>query len=184
MKREDSNVMMALGLGMVAIGGVVTYVHCNNRINSMEQTLNSITEGISRIAGDVDITVPEDMVKIAVAQAADNAANKAVDSAVSSIKNSVAKSMDERITGTIKEVYSSLEEDMRTKLLEKVNLASLENIENQVSDKVAQQVMKTMLSKVGNFGSSAASNKAEVAKFLAEKHYATWQIKDVLDSMD
>jgi len=179
---NNNNLMLTLGLGVVVIGGVMLYVNYNNRVNKLENTLDAITNGINSIAKDVDLTVPDDIVKVAVAQAANKAADKAVNSAVTSIKATVAKNMDERITSTIKDVYGSLEEDMKKKLLEKVNLTSLEKIEDQVSDKVAGQVMKTMLSKVTSIGSG--SSKADVAKYLAEQNYSSWQIKDILDAMN
>lgn len=184
MRENNNNLMLTLGLGALAIGGVMMYVDYNNRINGLENTLNAITNSVNSIAKDVDLTVPEDVVRVAVAQAADKAADKAVNSAVASIKTTVAKNMDERITSTIKDMYGSLEDDMRKKLLEKVNLTSLEKIENQVSDKVASQVMKTMLSKVTSFGGNGSASKAEVAKYLAEQNYSSWQIKDVLDAMN
>lgn len=182
MRENNNNLMLTLGLGALAIGGVMMYVDYNNRINGLENTLNAITNSVNSIAKDVDLTVPEDVVRVAVAQAANKAADKAVNSAVTSIKTTVAKNMDERITSTIKDMYGSLEDDMKKKLLEKVNLTSLEKIENQVSDKVAGQVMKTMLSKVTSIGNG--SSKADVAKYLAEQNYSSWQIKDILDSMD
>lgn len=182
MRENNNNLMLTLGLGALAIGGVMMYVNYNNRINGLENTLNAITNSVNSIVKDADLTVPEDVVKVAVAQAANKAADKAVNSAVASIKTTVVKNMDERITATIKDVYGSLEDDMKKKLLEKVNLTSLDKIENQVSDKVAGQVMKTMLSKVTSFGNGSAS-KAEVAKYLAERNYSSWQIKDILDVM-
>jgi actin-related protein len=163
-----------------AVASVGAYL-MEKRVTKMEETLNNITKSVNDIADDVDLTVPEDIVKTALVMATNKAADKAVNTAVASIKTTVTKNMDERINATIKEVYSNLEGDMEKKLSEKINLTNIEEIKSQVSQKVADQVLKSLLNKVSGFG---GSSKADVIKTMSENGFTSYDISRVLESMD
>ena len=187
MKEETSNVILTgalIGIGVVGIG-LLAYDIMEKRVDKLENTLNAIQNSVKSISGDVDLTVPDDVVRLAVTQAAEKASNRAVDSAIKSIQASVEKTMDGRVTSTINSIYSNIENDLKNTLLEKVNTASIERIENSVSDKVSKQVLKNFIVKNVSTPTyvSTGNGKAEAIKALAENGFDDWEIRRVLEKM-
>lgn len=176
----SENNMILLGV-LGGVGVAVAGLALNNRIDNMERTLDSITHSISSISGNVDLTVPEDIVKLAMTQAAEKATSKAANSAIASIKDNISKDIERRVNTTINDAYKGLESELKSKLLEQVNMQSLERIENSVSEKVSKQVIKSFVNKMitGNSGST----KTDVIKTMTENGYSAYEISQVLSKI-
>lgn len=141
--KDSTAVVIGVGVGLVAYGaGVLTECALNQgRINDMENKLNNICKSVDSLS-NIDLTIPDDLAKVVITKAADKAAAKVADSAVKSTTKDIKESVKTRVSNTLNDMYKDVEEDVKNKLMDQVNIASIERIEKQVADKVADKVFK------------------------------------------
>ena len=161
---------LAVGLGVIGFGlgcAAVCIVE-GGRVTGMEKKLNDICKSIDGISDSVDLTIPEELTKVAVSKAAEKAA-----------KASVNKAIDSAIKTAVDDIYKDVAGDVKKKLEDQVNLASIERIEKQVSEKVANTIVKTS----PFFGIGDSTSKESLVKTCVDNGMDAWEIKRILEAV-
>jgi len=152
----------------VSIIGIIRHKCLSNKIDK-------ITKAIDDISDDVDLTVPEDIVEIAVKKAAKKACEESAERATKKISDDINK----QVKDILDKSYRNIEDDLRKELEGKITMATLDDIEKAVVNKVAERMMDRM-----PFSFSAKSDVGDVVRVCAESGMAGFEIKNIIDAMN
>ena len=158
----------AFGLGCAAVCAIRI-----SKVHGMDRKLNDICKGIEGMTDNIDFTVPENIANVAIRNAADKAAQKAV----SGVKDVAVDHVDSLVQATINETYKALEPELKKKLEDQINLASIEKIEQQVAGKVAERIFKSTPLVLGQ-----SNSKEDLIKTCVANGMDAWDIRRILEA--
>lgn len=168
----DNKTLLLMSGGALVIGTALYFT--NRRIDMLSGNISNLLSGIDKISDNIDIPVSDTIVQAAV----DNAAKKAANDAIASLKKSLAKDIDYHVTEAINKAYATVEGDVKTKLLNQVNIQTIENIENKVSEKLVKRILSTSSLKMFTPNDS----KESIIKTCAENGMSAWEIERILNA--
>jgi hypothetical protein len=136
---------------------------------NLDNKLNDVLKGIDRMSNNIDVDIPESIVNAAVNRAVD----KHAEDAATHVLKSVAKSIDERVTEVTKSAYKNVENDIKKKLLDKVNLQTIEEIKTLAAKEIAKKTSIPIYT-------LGASTKESIIKTCTDSGMSAWEIERIL----
>lgn len=136
---------------------------------NLDNKLNDVFKGIDRMSSKIDVDIPESIVNAAV----DRAVEKHAEDAATHVFKSMAKSIDERVTEITKSAYNNVEDDVKKKLLDRVNLQTIEEIKNLAAKEIAKKTSLPIYS-------LGTTTQEAIIKACTERGMSAWEIERIL----
>lgn len=162
--------------GLCFVGGCATVCAIGaGKVKLMDDKLTGICKAMDEVTHNVDLTVPENIAEIAMRKAAEKASERAI----SGVKEVAMKECSSELKKAVNEAYKSVEGDIKEKLESQINLASIERIEKQVSEKVAEKMFRT-----APFNTTAPTSKESIIKTCADNGMSAYEINRILETLN
>ncbi len=166
---------VGLGIAGIALGCAGMAVYEADKVKSIEAKCTGICKGINYIQENIDLNVPEEVASELMRKAAMDSAHSLVEKATISAKKEITNDIHNQVKATVKEAYKNVESDIKEKLEAQINLQTIDKIQNQVSEKVAKQIVDKSL-----FSVTKNSSTEDLVKACVDSGMASWEIERVL----
>lgn len=172
---------LAVGLSVAAfaVGCATVAVIEADKVNKIDAKFNYIAKGINYVQENVDLTVPEEVASEMVKKAAQSIANEEVHKVAKAAANDVKADVNKAVKTAIKDEYEKLAPTLKDKLEKEINVQTIERIEQQVSAKVAKQILTNYTPAY----SITSGSKADIIKTCVDSGMASWEIENVLKAI-
>lgn len=156
----------------IVVGAVGTALGVFGIVKSvqLEKKLDNITKSIDDISDDVDLTVPEDIVKVAMT----TAANKECEKAAKKACDRVTEDINQQVRDAVNKAHKDIEADLKKALEEKISLETLENVERLAAKDIVRKISPVY---------SAPSDIASIIRSCTEAGMTSYDISRVIESM-
>lgn len=168
---------VGLGVGGFALGCAAVALFEADKINRMEDKLTGIFKGVNYIQDNVDLSVPEEVAKTMVRNAAQDVANRAVQNATDEAVKEIKKEINTHVKSVVKDAYKNVEADVKHQLESQITLQTIDKIQNSVSEKVAKQIVDKAL-----FFPGTSSSKEDLVKTCVANGMDAWDIRRILEA--
>lgn len=163
-----------LGCSLLGLSACVFILADNQeRLNKnqmiLDNKLNDVFKGIDRMSSDINIDISESIVEAAV----NRAVEKSAEDAATHVFKSVAKSIDEKVTEVTKSAYKNVEDDVKKKLLDKINLQTIEEIKNIAAKEIAKKTPIPVYS-------LGCNTQESIVKSCTDRGMSAWEIERIL----
>ena len=159
------------GIGLVfGVIGLIGYF----KAKKLNAKLDNVTKAIDDISDDVDLTVPEDVVDVAMKRAADKECSKIAAKASEDISSEIRR----RVNDAVRAKYANIESELKAKLEEKISLTTLDNIEKLVARDILERLPYSF-----GFSETNESEIASVIRTCASSGMDWYAISRIIDSM-
>ena len=161
---------------MGVLGGVVVFVggFAVHKFKKLSKKIEDISNAVDDASEKIDLTVPEDIVKVAMTKAAKRECAKVA--SVEALK--VAKDISKKVDETLSSAYQNVEDDLKKQLEEKISMSTLDNIEKSVANKVSKRILNNPL-----FSFGKVNDVCDVIRSCTEAGMTAYDISRILKSM-
>ena len=166
--------MIGAGIASVTVCmiGILTAANTNKK-------LNKITEAIGSISKDVDLTVPEDIVTTAMANAAKSVTTKKANEAVEKVTKDFHSTINAKVSDAVDDCYEKMGGTLQKLFTDRLRTGSFEKIENKVALNVTNHLIKN-LPILGGFSNNS---KEQLIKACVDNGFDSHDISRIMQSM-
>ena len=146
------------------------------KYHKVAKELKEFNSAVDTAMEHIDVTVPNELVAVAMDRAADKAASKAAENVTSAATAVIQNSVDK----VIKDQKSSIEKSVTTELERQISLVDIEDIKSKVVSKASASVANDLMCHIPVVSSSSSSDIANIIRACKDANMSGWQIEDVL----